>query len=70
MTLSTAPNPPIISAVTDINNSTVRVTWTRPTIPNGIITTYTIRYVTDSDGISGNMNVPYDGEEVSGFFYV
>ena len=34
-------------------------------MPNGIITVYTIRYVTDSDGISGNMNVPYNGEEVS-----
>ena len=70
MTVSTAPNPPVISAIIDINNSTVRVTWTRPTMPNGIITTYIIRYVTDSDGISGNMNVPYDGEEVSDFFYV
>ena len=65
MTVSTAPNPPVINAIIDINNSTVRVTWTRPTMPNGVIAVYTIRYVTDSDGISGNLNVPYNGEEVS-----
>ena len=32
-------------------------------MPNGIITSYTISYVTDSN--SGSENVPYTGEEVS-----
>ena len=34
-------------------------------MPNGIITTYTIIYFTDSN--SGNVSVPNNGEEVSIF---
>ena len=63
--ISVAPNPPVINAIIDINNSTVRVTWTRPTMLNGIITVYTIIYFTDS--YSGNMSVPYNGGEVNNF---
>ena len=66
MYVSVAPNPPVINAIIDINNSTVRVIWTRPTIPNGIITIYTIMYFTDSN--SENMTVPYNGEEVRKLF--
>ena len=62
---STASNAPVINAVIAINNSTVHVTWTRPTMPNGIITTYTIIYFTDSN--SGNVSVPNNVEEVSVF---
>ena len=62
MLVSVAPNPPIISTIIAINNSTVRAIWTRPTMPNGIITVYTIMYFTDSS--SENMTVPYNGEEV------
>ena len=61
--LSTASDPPIINTIITINNSTVRVTWTRPTMPNGNITSYTIRYVTDSNGRS--VNVPYNGDQVN-----
>ena len=61
--ISVAPDPPVINAIIAINNSTVRVTWMRPTMPNGIITFYTIMYFTDSN--SENMSVPYTGEEVS-----
>ena len=61
--ISVAPNPPIINTIIAINNSTVRVTWTRPTMLNGIITVYTIMYFTDSN--SENMSVPYNGGEVN-----
>ena len=64
--MSTAPNLPVINTIIAINNSTVRVTWTRPTMPNGIITSYTIRYVTNSNIESEN--VPYTGGEVSTIF--
>ena len=59
----TASTPPAINTVTGISSSAVRVTWTRPTMPNGIITTYTIMYVVDGNNM--NVNVPYNGEEVS-----
>ena len=58
-----ASNPPVINTVTAISSSAVRVNWTRPTRPNGIITTYTISYDTNSN--SGSRSVPYNGEEVS-----
>ena len=61
--LSTVPNPPVINTVVNISSNSVCVIWTRPTMPNGIITSYTIRYVANSN--SGSMNVPYNGEEVS-----
>ena len=66
MYVSVAPNPPVINAIIAINNSTVHLIWTRPTIPNGIITVYTIMYFTDSN--SGSMTVPYNGEEVRKLF--
>jgi len=58
--LCTAPNPPVINATVNINTSTVRVTWIRPTMPNGIITIYTITY-----NNSTNVTVPYNGTNVS-----
>ena len=63
MTVLIVANPPVINAVVNISSSVVRVNWTRPTMPNGIITTYTIRYVANSN--SESMNIPYNGEEVS-----
>ena len=60
---STAPNPPVINEVVDISDSSVLVTWTRPTMLNGIITTYTISYTAGSN--SSNVTVPYNEQEVS-----
>ena len=60
---STAPNPPVINEIVNISDSSVRVTWTRPTMLNGIITTYTISYTAGSN--SSSMTVPYNGQEVS-----
>ena len=53
----------MIIAVTAINSSTVCVTWTRPAVQNGILTSYSVKYVT----IAGTRNilVEYNGEEVS-----
>ena len=34
-------------------------------MPNGIITTYTIRYIVDGNSMSMSRNVSYNGEEVS-----
>jgi len=59
----TVPNPPVIDDVTNISSSVVRVTWTRPTNPNGILLTYTITYVNNGDTRSQTVN--YNGEEVS-----
>ena len=58
-------NPPVINTIVDINSSTVRVTWTRPTMPNGIITTYTVTY-----NNSMSMTVPYNGENVSNILII
>ena len=66
MYISVAPNPPVINAIIAINNSTIHVIWTRPTMPNGILTVYTIMYFTDSN--SENMTVLYNGEEVRRLF--
>lgn len=63
--LSTVPNPPVINAIINISVSTVRVIWSRPTMPNGIISSYTIRYIVDSNIES--MDVDYNGLEVSVF---
>ena len=60
---STAPNPPVINEIVNISDSSVRVTWTRPTMLNGIITTYTISYTAGSN--SSNVTVPYNEQEVS-----
>ena len=54
--ISIAPNPPNITAVVNISSSIVRVTWTRPTMPNGIITMYTIMYTVDG-GDDQSVNV-------------
>ena len=60
---STAPNPPVINEVVNISDSSVCVTWTRPTMLNGIVTTYTISYTARSN--SSSVTVPYNGQEVS-----
>ena len=62
---STVPNPPIINEIINISVSIVNVIWSKPTMPNGIISSYTVRYVTDSN--SGSMNVVYNGQDVSLF---
>ena len=62
-TLSIAPGPPVINTVTNISSSVARVTWTRPTVLNGILATYTISYVINAD--TRRVTVDYNGEEVS-----
>ena len=58
--MSTASTPPIIEMVTDINTNAVRVTWSQPAMPNGIISLYTITYTVDGD--SRDVDVDYSGE--------
>ena len=51
----------------------MRVTWTRPTMPNGIITVYYIEYSNESDGSFGDpveRSVPYNGEQVRQLYFV
>ena len=50
----------MITAVTGISNSTVRVMWTRPAVLNGILATYTIVY-NSNDPVTVN----YNGQPVS-----
>ena len=62
--LAIASTPPIIETVTDISSTTVRVTWQRPDMPNGMITSYTITYSVDGVG-RDSVNVGYNGEVCS-----
>ena len=61
---SIAPSPIMINSVTGINNSAVRVMWTRPAVLNGILISYTIVYTVE--GVSQSpVTVDYNGELVS-----
>ena len=63
MIVSTVSNPPVINSVSPINTSTVRVNWTRPTMPNGKVIHYTIVYLIGFN--SEEIRVPYSEQEVS-----
>ena len=54
--------------VTDINSTTVRVTWEQPEMLNGIITLYTIMYTVD--GVSSDFNVSHTGEVCNNYMLV
>ena len=62
--LHAAPSPPVINAVTAIDSTSVRVEWSIPTNPNGILTFYTITYNIEDDD-SRTVNIPYNGQLVS-----
>ena len=61
--ISIAPSPPVITSVTNISSSVVRVTWTRPAVLNGVLISYTITYVVNTD--TRSLSEDYNGEEVS-----
>ena len=62
--MNTAPSPPVINEVTAIDSTSVRVEWSIPTNPNGMLTIYTIMYNIEG-GSSRTINVPYNGQLVS-----
>ena len=62
--MNTAPSPPVINEVTAIDSTSVRVEWSIPTNPNGMLTIYTIMYNIEG-GSSRTNNVPYNGQLVS-----
>ena len=62
--MTIAPSPPVINAVTAIDSTSIRVEWSMPTNPNGILTFYTIQYSIEG-GVSTTVNVPYSGQLVS-----
>ena len=62
--MTTAPSPPVINAVTAIDSTSVRVEWSMPTNPNGMLTVYTITYNIEG-GDSINVKIPYNGQPVS-----
>ena len=62
--MTIAPSPPVINAVTAINSTSVRVEWSIPINPNGILTVFTITYNTEESD-STTENVPYSGQLVS-----
>ena len=62
--MTTAPSPPVINAVTAIDSASIRVEWSVPTNPNGILTVYTIAYNVEG-GVMRTVNVPYNGKLVS-----
>ena len=67
--MTTAPSPPVITAVTAIDATSVQVTWSMPTNPNGILTVYTITYNVEG-GNSRTVNIPYSGQPVSILYFV
>ena len=64
--MTAAPSPPVINAVTTTDSTSVRVEWSIPTNPNGILTFYTITYSIES-GVSTTVDVPYSGQLVRGY---
>ena len=62
--MNTAPSPPVIDEVTAIGSTSVRVEWSIPTNPNGILTIYTIMYNIEG-GSNRTVNVLYNGQLVS-----
>ena len=64
--MTAAPSPPVINAVTAINSTSVRIDWSMPTNPNGILTVYTIAYNVE-DSNSRTVNILYNGQPVSSY---
>ena len=62
--MTTAPSPPVITAVTAIDSTSIRVEWSIPANPNGMLTVYTITYNVEG-GVLKTVNVPYNGKLVS-----
>lgn len=56
----TAPSPPESVTATMVNDSSIRVDWTRPVMP-GTMTGYTIRYVSGGQTIPRYINEGMDG---------
>ena len=53
----TVPGPPSLQSVTAESSSTLRVTWTAPEMPNGVILRYEIRYMSIAgDSVVNNPN--------------
>ena len=59
-----ASNPPVVTAVTGINITSVQVTWNRPTVLNGILANYTIVYTVDNSPSSMSVTVDYNEQPV------
>ena len=66
--MTAAPSPPLINTVTAIDSTSVRVEWSIPINPNGILTFYTITYSIEI-GVSTTVDVPYSGQLVRGYVY-
>jgi len=62
-----APNPPVLISVTTIDSQSVHATWRAPTQPNGVLTSYTISYHTNT-GSDLSVDVPYNGRMVSTYY--
>jgi len=60
---STAPSPPLLTAVTAINSTSVNVQWSIPTELNGVLATYTIVYNAENDP-EKTVTVVFNGELV------
>jgi len=59
----------MINSVSNISSSVVRVTWTRPTTLNGVLTSYTIKYVDVITSNTGSIIVDFNAEEVGMYNY-
>ena len=57
------PTPPVIKQLTVIGSRSVYVEWNRPVNFYGILSHYTIIYVTEN--VTTNLTTPYNGIEVS-----
>ena len=62
--MTTAPSPPVITAISAIDSASIRIEWSLPANPNGMLTVYTITYNVDG-GVMRTVYVPYNGQPVS-----
>jgi len=66
---STAPSPPLLTAVIAINSTSITVQWSIPTELNGVLASYTIVYNAENDP-EKTVIVVFNGELVSNMLLI
>ena len=61
--VSTAPIPPVLSAVYSVDSTSITVIWNKPIEVNGALTIYTISYTVDDSSLM-NVTVLFNGQQV------
>ena len=66
--VSTAPIPPVLSAVYSVDSTSITVIWNKPIEVNGALTIYTISYTVDDSSLM-NVTVLFNGQQVGKIFF-